>query len=122
MVIKRPDPFEFTNMGILKLALEDIYRGGNSKSKNFHMQTMLRLVGFGDNAESGFHTILDMWKSEGWIKPELIEETNLDQETLVMKMKKESDDKSAGKSAEKLADSKNIMVKDIIIYKYRTGK
>ena len=36
------------------------------------------------------------------IKPELIEDTNLDQETLVMKMRKESDDKSA----EKLADSK----------------
>lgn len=52
------------------------------------------------------------------IKPELIEDTNLDQETLVMKMRKESDDKSA----EKLAGSKNIMVKDIIIYKYRTGK
>lgn len=36
------------------------------------MQTMLRLVGFGDNAGSGFPTILDVWKSEGWIKPELI--------------------------------------------------
>ena len=41
-----------------------------------------------------------MWKSEGWIKPQLIEDTNLDQVTLVMKMEKESDDKSAEKSAE----------------------
>ena len=53
---------------------------------------MLRLVGFGDNAGSGFPTILDVWKSEGWIKPELIEDTNLDQVTLVMKMEKESDE------------------------------
>lgn len=53
------------------------------------MQTMLRLVGFGDNAGSGFPTILDVWKSEGWIKPELIEDTNLDQVTLMMKMEKE---------------------------------
>ena len=86
-----------------------IYRGGNSKSRNPHMQTMLRLVGFGDNAGSGFPTILDVWKSEGWIKPELIEDTNLDQVTLVMKMEKESDDNSAEKSAEsaeKSADSK----------------
>ena len=86
--------------------LEDIYRGGNSKSRNPHMQTMLRLVGFGDNAGSGFPTILDVWKSEGWIKPELIEDTNLDQVTLVMKMEKESDDKSA-ESAEKSADFSN---------------
>jgi len=99
-VIKRSDSFEFTNPGILKLPLEDIYRGGNSKSRNPHMQTMLRLVGFGDNAGSGFPTILDVWKSEGWIKPELIEDTNLDQVTLVMKMEKESDDKSVEKSAE----------------------
>ena len=67
--------------------LEDIYRGGNSKSRNPHMQTMLRLVGFGDNAGSGFPTILDVWKSEGWIKPELIEDTNLDQVTLVISRK-----------------------------------
>ena len=40
-VIKRSDSFEFTNPGILKLPLEDIYRGGNSKSRNPHMQTML---------------------------------------------------------------------------------
>lgn len=91
-VIKRSDSFEFTNPGILKLPLEDIYRGGNSKSRNPHMQTMLRLVGFGDNAGSGFPTILAVWKSEGWIKPELIEDTNLDQVTLVMKMEKESDE------------------------------
>lgn len=74
------------------------------------MQTMLRLVGFGDNAGSGFPTILDVWKSEGWIKPELIEDTNLDQVTLMMKMEKESDDESAEKSAEsaeKSADLKN---------------
>ena len=61
---------------------------------------MLRLVGFDDNAGLGFATILDVWKSEGWIKPELIEDTNLDQVTLVMKMEKESDDNSAENSAD----------------------
>ena len=58
------------------------------------------------NAGSEFPTILDVWKSEGWIKPQLIEDTNLDQVTLVMKMEKESDDKLAEKSAES-ADLKN---------------
>jgi predicted HTH transcriptional regulator len=56
------------------------------------MQTMLRLVGFGDNAGSGFPTILEVWKSEGWIEPLLIEDTNLNQVTLVMKMEKEFDE------------------------------
>ena len=56
--IKRSDSFEFTNSGILKFPLEDIYRGGNSKSRNPHMQTMLRLVGFGYNAGSGSRQFL----------------------------------------------------------------
>ena len=113
-VIKRSDSFEFTNPGILKLPLEDIYRGGNSKSRNPHMQTMLRLVGFGDNAGSGFPTILAVWKSEGWVEPQLIEDTNLNQVTLVMKMERKSEKsaESAEKSAES-ADSKNINSLDL---------
>ena len=85
-VIKRNNCFEFTNPGILKLPLEDIYRGGNSKSRNPHMQTMLRMVGFGDNAGSGFPTILDAWKTEGWVEPELTEDTSLNQVTLILRM------------------------------------
>lgn len=81
--------YEFTNPGILKLPIEDIFRGGNSKPRNPHMQTMLRMVGFGDNAGSGFPTILATWKKEGWIEPELIEDTRLNQVTLVLKMVKE---------------------------------
>jgi len=57
-VIKKNKSFEFTNPGILKLPVEDIFRGGNSKPRNSHMQTMLRMVGFGDNAGSGFPTIV----------------------------------------------------------------
>ena len=120
-VIKRSDEFEFTNPGILKLPLEDIYRGGNSKSRNPHMQTMLRLVGFGDNAGSGFPTILDTWEKEGWVRPELMEDTNLNQVTLVLKMVKSDNEtsdtnpesakksaESAEKSAEKIAKSSNF--------------
>lgn len=66
--------------------------------------------GFGDNAGSGFPTILDVWKSEGWIEPLLIEDTNFNQVTLVMKMEKESDEESAEKSA----DSKNMNRSDLL--------
>ena len=36
---------------------------GNSKSRNPRMQTMLRMVGFGDNAGSGFPAILNAWET-----------------------------------------------------------
>ena len=85
-VIKKNKSFEFTNPGILKLPIEDIFRGGNSKPRNSHMQTMLRMVGFGDNAGSGFPTIVAAWDAEGWVKPELIEDTILNQVTLKLSM------------------------------------
>ena len=111
-VIKRSNEFEFTNPGILKLPVEDIYRGGNSKSRNPRMQTMLRMVGFGDNAGSGFPAILAAWKNAGWVEPVLEEDTRLNQVTLTLKMisksqeiQKNFDLESAEKSAEKIPGS-----------------
>ena len=93
-IIKTADDFEFTNPGILKLPIDEIFKGSNSKPRNPHMQTMLRMVGFGDNAGSGFPTILYVWNGEGWVKPELNEDTRLNQVTLTLKMV-ESAEKSA---------------------------
>lgn len=36
--------------------------------------------------------ILSVWKSEGWVEPQLIEDTNLNQVTLVMKMERKTDE------------------------------
>ena len=108
-VIKKSDGFEFTNPGILKLPLEDIYRGGNSKSRNPHMQIMLRMVGFGDNAGSGFPSILAAWKEEGWVKPELVENTSLNQVTLYLRMIPALSEKSA-ESAEKSAEKQEVLL------------
>lgn len=84
-IIKTSDGFNFTNPGILKLPKEEIFKGGNSKPRNPRMQTMLRLIGFGDNAGSGFPTILAVWRDSGWIEPELIEDTVLNQVTLKLR-------------------------------------
>lgn len=85
-IIKKDNTFEFTNPGILKLSINDIFKGGNSKSRNPNIQTMLKMVGFGDNADSGFSAILATWKSQGWIEPKLIEDTILNQITLKLEM------------------------------------
>ena len=111
-VIKRKKEFIFSNPGTLKLPLEDIYHGGNSKSRNPHMQTILRLVGYGDNAGSGFPTILEAWKNEGWEEPILSEDTILNQVTLTLKMEDDkkgslnsTESAESGKSADKSAES-----------------
>ena len=62
------------------------------------MQSMLRMVGYGDNIGSGFPTILNAWEEQGWEMPVLMEDTVLNQVTLILKMKQE---KVAKKSGEK---------------------
>ena len=84
-IIKKQDEYAFTNPGNLKLSVEEIYKGGNSKSRNPSMQLMLRMVGFGDNAGSGIPTILGAWKQADWIEPKLYEDTQLNQVTLTLK-------------------------------------
>ena len=64
----------------------DIYAGGNSKARNPNMQSMLRMIGFGDNIGSGFPTILNAWKKENWRKPFLVERTDLHLVELTLSM------------------------------------
>ena len=58
---KHDDRLCFRNPGTLKLPLEDIFEGGNSKARNPKMQDMLRMIGLGENLGSGFPKILDAW-------------------------------------------------------------
>lgn len=78
-IVKDDRGFLFSNPGTLKLPIRRIYEGGNSKARNPKIQTMLRLIGYGDNVGSGFPTILDAWRMEKWREPDLYEDTELQQ-------------------------------------------
>ena len=78
-VEKYDNCLRLSNPGNLKLPVEVIYRGGNSKARNPRMQNILRMIGYGDNIGSGFPTILDAWKKENWRKPDLGEDVSLHQ-------------------------------------------
>ena len=85
-VEKYDKEFLFSNPGSLKLPIEDIMNGGNSKARNPRIQNMLRMIGFGDNIGSGYPTILRAWKDEHWRKPTLLDRTELRQVDLTMPM------------------------------------
>ncbi|WP_342981503.1 ATP-binding protein [Ruminococcus sp. 2227st1_E6_2227SCRN_220401] len=106
-MVKFNDGFRFSNPGSLKLPKEQIYKGGESKARNPHMQTMLRMVGFGDNAGSGFPDILKIWSDNGWEIPELMEDTILNQVTLILKYKTDEVGESIFLDAKMSEDEKN---------------
>lgn len=83
-VEKYDDRFVLTNPGLLKLPIEQIYAGGESKSRNQRMQNMFRMIGYGENLGSGFPLILSAWNEKHWLKPELIEQPELMQVKLVL--------------------------------------
>lgn len=83
-VEKYDNRFVFTNPGLLKLPVEQIYEGGESKARNQHIQTMLRMIGFGENLGSGFPLILSAWNEKHWLKPELVEQPELMQVKLTL--------------------------------------
>lgn len=68
---KHDDRLCFRNPGTLKLPIQEIYEGGNSKARNPKMQDMLRMIGFGENLGSGFPKIIDAWKEAHWNAPTL---------------------------------------------------
>lgn len=78
-IVKTDMGFEFSNPGNLKLSVQRIYEGGHSVARNPRLQTMFRMIGYGDNLGSGFPTILQAWGEEKWRKPDLQENEDLNQ-------------------------------------------
>ena len=88
-VEKFDDSFVLTNPGLLKLPIEQIYKGGESKARNQRIQNMFRMIGFGENLGSGFPLILSAWNEKHWLKPESLEQPDLLQVKLTLHIQNE---------------------------------
>lgn len=115
-VEKYDDKFVLTNPGLLKLPIEQIYAGGESKARNQRMQNMLRMIGYGENLGSGFPLILSAWNEKHWLKPELIEQPELMQVKLVLHVENIEELKNAPKELPKeLIDRQRLILELIAV-------
>ncbi len=89
-VEKYDDRFVFTNPGLLKIPVEQIYSGYETRARNQRIQNMFRMIGFGENLGSGFPLILSAWNEKHWLEPELIEQKDLKQVKLVLHFRSEN--------------------------------
>ena len=53
------------------------------------MQNMFRMIGYGENLGSGFPLILNAWNEKHWLKPELLEQSELMQVILTLHIQNE---------------------------------
>ena len=88
LVVKRPDLFGFRNPGTLRIPKEDAIRGGtmNSDCRNRNLQKMFQMIGYADQAGSGFPKIYSGWASQDWKKPEFREDFTYRQTYLALRM------------------------------------
>ena len=112
---KHDDKLCFRNPGLLRLPLEQIYEGGNSKARNPRIQNMLRMVGFGENIGSGFPQIIAAWKETKWGKPELKNKIELDEVELVLPLGQEQSGTSFRSKNDRKDDRKELTERQEII-------
>lgn len=112
---KHDDKLCFRNPGLLRLPLEQIYEGGNSKARNPRIQNMLRMVGFGENIGSGFPQIIAAWKETKWGKPELKNKIELDEVELVLPLGQEQSGISFRSKNDRKDDRKELTERQEII-------
>lgn len=55
------------------------------------MQNMMRMVGFGENLGSGFSTIVKTWNDEHWLRPDMVENWQLQIVNLTLTVNRTAD-------------------------------
>ena len=105
--LTRDLPHPFSMDGVLRLPIEQIYKGVESKARNQRMQNMFRMIGYGENLGSGFTLILNAWNEKHWIKPELLEQPELMQVKLTLHIQ---NDVSYSSSNDPINDPKNDQI------------
>ena len=113
-VEKYDDKLVLTNPGLLKLPVEQIYAGDESRARNQHMQTMFRMIGFGENLGSGFPLILSAWNEKHWLKPELIEQPELMQVKLILTIETKNVTKDVTKDVTKELSERQVLILELI--------
>jgi len=112
-VEKYDDRFVLTNPGLLKIPVEQIYEGGETRARNQVMQVMLRMIGYGENLGSGFPLILSAWNEKHWLKPELIEQPELLQVKLILHIMNKEGDTLVTKDGTKDGTKEKNVTKDV---------
>jgi len=74
LIERRPDRFVFRNPGLLRMSLDEVYSGGISDCRNRALQKMFQMVGFSEQAGSGFPKIFHGWgENQHLMRPQLRE-------------------------------------------------
>ena len=98
------------NPGRMLVSIEEYYAGSRSKCRNPLLQTMFRLVGYGEKAGSGADIIAQGWAENHWARP-TISETLIPGETeliLTLQKMKEKEKETSGQTSDTTLQPYNL--------------
>lgn len=97
------------NPGSIRTGKKQMLRGGISDPRNKALMKMFNMIGIGERAGSGVPDIYSVWRNQGWIAPQVIEEYSPDRTILKLAFVKDITDK---KSAIKIGDKKSAITEE----------
>ncbi len=101
-----------------------LFYKGNKEEASGLLKTVneLRMIGYGENLDSGFPFILSAWNEKHWLKPELIEQPELMQVKLILHIEDVADEsKSEPKSGPKQLTKRQYRILQAISILDRSG-
>ena len=124
VIKKETDSIVLENPGGIRTGKNQMLKGGISDPRNKALMKMFNMIGIGERAGSGVPDIYSVWESQGWIKPQVIEEYSPDRTILKLsfigvkskKVTEKSDRKKVTeKSDRKKVTEKTKMQKQVIL-------
>ncbi|MBR6599588.1 MAG: hypothetical protein IKK88_04740 [Oscillospiraceae bacterium] len=117
VVIKGTDYFSFSNPGNFRIDIEKAKSGGISDPRNSALIKMFNMIDIGERSGSGIPNIFNVWKKQGWTAPIIIENTEPDRTTLLLKITETSSEaeNSAQKNDIKESLAKSAFRKNAIV-------
>ncbi len=112
LVIKHPERFFFRNPGLLRIPLDLAFEGGNSDCRNRTLQKMFQLIGWGEQAGSGFPKMKRAWSEQHWQRPRLEEDFRSEYTTLLLPTVSLIPEKVQAELIQRFGDEYNELSKD----------
>jgi len=102
VIRKEPDSITMENPGSIRTGKKQMLKGGISDPRNKALMKMFNMIGIGERAGSGVPDIYSVWKNQGWIAPQVIEEYSPDRTILKLAFVKDITDKKSAITEERL--------------------
>ena len=114
VIEKTQDSLVISNPGLFRISSKEIEQGGISDPRNTTIFKMFSLIGVGERAGSGLHTVFHIWKQLHFIPPHILEGFEPERIITTLFFASSKDSEETEKSSEETEKSSEEIILEII--------